>query len=188
MDAGCGCSLVLGQVSKSLKKDERVGAVIKTKFKVETPAYRIKLTAPAGDAKSGGTTLTAILGFHTISLQEFCSQFNQLSEDIVELLPIPVVITKKDKLFSLKLKEPTLETLLFNATLVERPAVEEENMDEYWFNKHGLDGTLLFDIILIKRRHLLKNTHTTAKIVLGTLRSFKLSRSRRLNIRSICNI
>jgi len=178
----------MAQISKSLKKDERVGAVIRSKFKVETPAYRIKLTAPAGDAKSAGSALTAILGFHSISLPEFCLQFNQLSEDIVELLPLPVIITKKDKQFSLRLKEPTLETLLFNAILTDIPEGEEEITDEYWFNSNGLDSILLFDIIRLKRRHLMKSTFATAKIVFGTLRSLKLSGSFRFNIRHISNL
>jgi len=180
----------MAQISKSLKKDDRVGAIVRTKFKLEAPAYRIKLTAPAGDAKSAGSTLTAILGFHSISLPEFCSQFNQLSEDITELLPVPVIITKKDKTFSLQLKEPTLETLLFNALLTEVPddTTSEENTDEYWFNRSGLDCTLLFDIIRLKRTHLAKNAYTTARIVFGTLRSLKLSRSKRFNIRYISNL
>jgi hypothetical protein len=37
----------MAQISKSLKKDERVGAVVKTKFKVETPAYPNKTSCPS---------------------------------------------------------------------------------------------------------------------------------------------
>jgi len=70
------------QVSRSLKKDERVGAYSKTntKIKTEVPGYLIKLIAPATDAKAAGATLSAILGFHQLNPNDFCSQFNKLSE------------------------------------------------------------------------------------------------------------
>lgn len=167
------------QLSRSLKKDERIGAYAKTtaKVKADMPGYLIKLMAPANDAKAAGAMLSAILGFHQINPNEFCTQFNKLSEHMIEFLPIPVLIFKKDKTFSLKLKEPTLETLLFNALITNPPETIETQGEEYWQIKKGLSRCLLFDIILMKRFFFSKTAYTSAKIVFGTLRSFKSSRS-----------
>lgn len=167
------------QLSRSLKKDERTGAYSKNniKTKPEIPGYLIKLIAPAMDAKAAGPILSAILGFHQINPNDFCNQFNKLSEHMIDFLPLPVLIYKKDKLFSLKLKEPSLDTLLFNALITVPPENIEAQAEEYWCIKKGLSRVLLFDIILMKRFFFSKSTYITAKIVFGTLRSFKTSKS-----------
>jgi len=175
-------------IAKLTKKDARAEALtaskriskklIKTPKK--TPPYNVKLIALAQEAKSSGNYISNILGFHQISANEFCLQFNQFSEYILNSVPIPVIITKKEKTFSLTLKEPTLETLLFSSLLIIPEEFIENTSEEYYFIIKGLSKLLLFDIIRIKSALLSVSIYTAAKMCFGTLASLRLSSSRRL--------
>jgi len=176
-------------VAKLTKKDARAEALTAskkisrklTKTPKKIPPYNVKLIALSQEAKSSGNYISNILGFHQISANEFCVQFNQFSEHILNSVPIPVIITKKEKTFNLKLKEPTLETLIFSCLLqIPEEIIQEDINEEYYFIPQGLSKLMLFDIIRIKSTLLSLSIYTTAKICFGTLASLHLSSTRRL--------
>jgi len=175
-------------IAKLTKKDLRAAALTASKVISKklikhpktTPDYNIKCIAPAQQAKASVTSLTNILGFHQIPINEFCTLFNESSQHILDMIPIPVIVTKLDKTFTLTLKEPTLDTLISNAVLVTPPEGLELLSEEYYFIPYGLNKCIWFDIIRIKSDLLSASLYNTAKICFGTLASFRLSASIRI--------
>lgn len=74
----------------------------------------VKVQAPAGKA-TPAPPIGPALGQHGISIQEFVSQFNDLTKDKVgDIIPAEVTIYK-DRTFTLKLKTPPASALLKKA-------------------------------------------------------------------------
>lgn len=83
---------------------------ILTIVKVQAPGGRATPAPPIGPA----------LGQHGINLQEFVSQFNDMTKEMAgDVVPVEVTIYK-DRTFTLKLKTPPAAELLKKAAKVEK--------------------------------------------------------------------
>lgn len=79
----------------------------------------VKVQAPAGKA-TPAPPIGPALGQHGISIQEFVTQFNDMTKDkIGDIIPAEVTIYK-DRTFTLKLKTPPASALLKKAAKVEK--------------------------------------------------------------------
>lgn len=94
----------------------------------------LKITVNSQEAKLG-SQLNSKLGQHQINVNDFIIEFNYKSSNLLEGLPIRVIIYKFEKLgnfVQLKLCGPTLSYLFLNLIVI-----------------HEIKINMLFDIILI---------------------------------------
>ena len=83
---------------------------IQTVIKIQAPGGRATPAPPIGPA----------LGQHGVNIQEFVSQFNDLTKEMMgDIIPVEVTIYK-DRTFTLVLKTPPAAELLKKAAKVEK--------------------------------------------------------------------
>jgi large subunit ribosomal protein L11 len=76
----------------------------------------VKLQVKAGDANPG--TVGSDLGQYGVNLRDFCTQFNDESlsrEEKGTLMPVKLVINKKDRSFKMSISAPPVAQLIIKA-------------------------------------------------------------------------
>lgn len=85
-------------------------AEILTKLKIQAPGGKATPAPPIGPA----------LGQHGINIQEFISQFNDMTKEMMgDIIPVEVTVYQ-DRSFTLKLKTPPASELLKKAAKVDK--------------------------------------------------------------------
>ena len=126
----------------------------------------IKLQVPAGKANPAPPVGTA-LGPHGINIQDFCTQFNNQTKEIVDTI-VPVEISVyKDRSFSFIMKSPPAAVLIKKAINLKKGSGEPHKTKVGTITRKQLE-----EIAEIKMEDLNANDMDAAvKIIGGTARS-----------------
>jgi large subunit ribosomal protein L11 len=129
-------------------------------------AAEVKLQIPAGQANPA-PPIGPALGQHGVSLQEFCSQFNEATKSMVgDIIPVEITIYA-DRSFTFRLKTPPASDLLRKAAGIQKGSGEPNK------NKVGkVSRAKIREIAERKMEDLNTNdVEAAVKIIEGTARS-----------------
>jgi large subunit ribosomal protein L11 len=120
----------------------------------------IKIFVPAVEAKPG-PPLAPILGQHQVNLIEFCKEFNKISIEWTNGVPLAIKVIKNElNKFSIVLRAPNSKFFLEQITL---------DLDG------KLDCSKLYDIILVRSKVSKLDIKSVAKMYMGFLNSKKIN-------------
>jgi large subunit ribosomal protein L11 len=130
----------------------------------------VKLQAPAGKATPAPPVGTA-LGPHGINLQQFVTQFNDLTKEMMgDIIPAEITIFQ-DRTFAIKLKTPPAPQLLMKAAKIDKGSATPQT------NKVGtVTRAQIRDIAERKMVDLsARDLASAEKIIEGTARSMGIT-------------
>ena len=129
-------------------------------------ATTIKLQIKAGQANPAPPVGPA-LGQHGINIQDFCTQFNEKTKEMMgDVVPVEITVND-DRSFSFILKSPPAAELLKKAAVIKKGA------DNPLTNKVGSVTRAQLEEIVEKKKEDLNafDTDQAVKIIAGTARS-----------------
>lgn len=137
------------------KKREKAKLEAEMKFQVT-----LKMFVPSCEAKNGAN-VTTMCGQYFVNINDFCTLFNSLTENMTSGIELPVVIKKglRAKDYKLFIKSIKLQDLLFYSS-----------PDDYFINY--LD---LWAVLKLKQRNTLKNDYEMARLVFSNLFKYKIN-------------
>jgi large subunit ribosomal protein L11 len=131
---------------------------------------KVKVQAPAGKA-TPAPPIGPVLGQHGINLQEFVSQFNDMTKDMKgDIVPAEVTIYK-DRTFTLKLKTPPASALLKKAAGIEKGSATPHTVKVGQVTKVQLKEIAERKMVDLSAR----DTDAAVKIIKGTARSMGIT-------------
>src|SRR6185312_7727877 len=115
---------------------------------------------PAAEAKPG-PPLAPILGQHQVNLIEFCKEFNKLSLNYINGVPLMVKVLKRESnKFSLNIRPPSNK--FFLDQILSEGQKKEVSIEE------------LYDIIILKSELIKNSKKRVARMFFGFLKSKKV--------------